>query len=166
MIPLGEASAAFARLMCEKVYGCCPPADQARLPVEDQRGCENSFTDLLNAAAMPIADAVTAGRVMYDGNALGACLRAYQSTSCPAATPMGTVISHRECAFLTPLVDLGQSCQNNFECKGGFCSSGTCVAKKADGDACASDDECPVRCKPTAPRTCVAGPPVDLCQSL
>jgi hypothetical protein len=166
IIPLAQAPSAFARLMCEKIYGCCPTADQQRLPVDDQVGCEISFSDLLNPVAVQIADAVAGGRVRYEGEALASCLRSYQTTDCTAATPMGTVISHRECVYLTPLLELGQSCQNHFECKAGFCSNGTCVATKADGEACGQDDECLVRCKPTPPRTCVAGPPVDLCRAL
>lgn len=166
MIPLAQAPGAFARLMCEKIYGCCAIADQQRLPVDNQAGCEMAFTDLLSPANSQIADAVSAGRLRYDGEALAGCLRSYQTTTCAAATPMGTVISHRECAYLTPLVELGQACQNHFECKAGFCAGGVCTAKKAEGDACGEDDECPVRCKPTAPRTCIAGPPVDLCRAL
>jgi hypothetical protein len=166
MIPQAQAPAAFARLMCEKIYGCCAVADQLRLPVDDQAGCEVAFTDLLNQVNTEIAAAISAGRVRYDGQALADCLRSYQTTGCSAATPMGTVISYRECAYLTPLVDGGQPCQSHFECKAGFCAGGVCTARKADGDACGQDDECPVRCKPTAPRTCVAGPPVDLCQAL
>ena len=166
MLGVAEAPAAFASLMCEKVYGCCPRADQARLPVENQAACEQAFTELLKPLATQIAASVTAGRVSYDGVALGGCLRAYQSTNCDAARPLGTVISYRECSFLTPLVELGQRCEQNFDCKAGFCAMGTCVAKKADGQACGEDDECTARCSPQAPRTCAAGAATELCKSL
>jgi hypothetical protein len=166
MIGVNEAPAAFASLLCEKVYTCCPVADQMRLPVTGQANCESTFTNLLTGQAQQVSAGMAANRVTFDGNALGSCLREYQAASCAAARPKGTVITHRECAFLTPLVELGQPCEQSFECKGGYCASGACVADKADGQPCTTDDECRVRCSPQAPRTCVPTPPVDLCAGL
>jgi hypothetical protein len=164
-VALNESPAAFASLLCEKLYTCCSAADQARLVlsgVSGQANCEQTFTSLLTGSANDIMAALGANRVTYDGTALGTCLREYQGASCDVARPKGTVISHRECTFLTPLVEIGGTCQRSFECKAGYCAQAKCAAKKAEGQPCGDEDECVGRCSAQAPRTCVAAVP-DLC---
>ena len=166
MIAVNESPAAFASLMCEKIFTCCSATDQARLMangVSSQSNCEQTFTALFSLSAAEVMAAVAANRVTYDGSALGTCLREYQAAACDVAKPRGTVISHRECAFLTPLVEIGGTCERSFECKAGYCAAAKCAAKKAEGQPCGDEDECMGRCTAQAPRTCVGTAVPDLC---
>jgi hypothetical protein len=174
-IPLGQATAVFAAVACEKVFACCTDAERARNPLAgSQAGCEIAFGLALGSLMGQASAAITAGTAMYDPAALADCLTRYRAQSCEQVRAAGGLSAYRMCNFIKPLVAAGGTCTQHLECVAGYCApgstpqSGTCTAKLAEGQPCTFADQCQGgACRAAGSSvTCATAAPDGLCSVL
>jgi hypothetical protein len=173
MVVLDAAPMTVGEIVCEKVFACCTAAERAGSQfLGSQQGCAVSVGVLLGSLLSAPETSIQKGRVVYDATALAGCLRAYMMQTCDQARTSGGLTAFRNCKFVTPKVAVGGACQQHYECVNGWCSGvsgateGTCVAKVASGQPCASGlpDEC-VTDYCSAAKVCGPAPAAGLCTS-
>jgi hypothetical protein len=149
-IPLEMAPALVAGVVCAKTYACCQPMEGLRALTMTQSACDGFVIGILGGLMAQANAAIAQGRAGYDPAALAACLMKYTDQPCADARVSGGLSAYRMCEFVRPLVAEGGACQNHVECIAGYCVGagagtgvdGMCVPRKANGEACALDDEC------------------------
>ena len=149
-VALQNFGTAFAQVFCDKAYACCTAAELMGFPPTSAE-CQATLAPELQMLANQLQSSVTAGRVIYHGDKMAACLKATQAQSCAdARTGMSVAGAMTNCdGAFEPKVALGGACTDSAECIGGFCGvtdpnavMGICVAKVANGAACQSDGMC------------------------
>jgi hypothetical protein len=174
MVVLDAAPMTVGEIVCEKVFACCTEAERAQSQLlGSQQLCAVGVGGILSSLLSAPETSIQKGRVVYDATALADCLRAYMRQTCDQARTSGGLTAFRSCKFVTPKVAVGGACQQHYECVNGWCSGvsgateGTCAAKVASGQPCASGlpDECVTDfCNP-ATKVCGPAPAAGLCMS-
>jgi hypothetical protein len=151
-IPLDKMPAELSKVLCEKIYMCCSAAERMNNPFigTDQNSCQNGLGALLSFVVPEIQASVSAGRAAYHGDRMGNCVSQLRATSCADAKMSEVSLKPvAECAAaFEAKVQRGGNCTDHGECVDGYCEGavdpmpGKCAAKKADGQACADDEEC------------------------
>jgi hypothetical protein len=173
VVPLLGMSAAVGEAICGKRYACCSPDEIAQEQFSsDAAGCKRGLDNFFVLTMPELEASIATGRVAYDGAALGRCLAAYSGMTCAAARAgVPPAISLTGCPYLVPLLALGATCGQGFECRDGYCqgvtltSEGICAPKKPDGEFCQTLDECvsgncdpdSELCAPLEPRSVCVG---------
>jgi len=198
-VSIDQLPAKYASAYCMKAVECCTMAELGGLngglgsPITDEASCESYYSGLFQAFFVnSIKASESAGRASYDGDAAGACIDAAASMSCAdfAAALAGTGTFAGCTNPITPLVDNGGACTQDYECTSDYCmgatqsadgacaakpgsgqtcdftcadglycdfTSGSCVAQKADGMTCSTDDECQHACNGADPQNQIDG---------
>jgi hypothetical protein len=147
------APKALAEAICPAAYNCCS-ADQ--LMSNEQAGtdvatCETKTEAAFKSHVANIKASEKKGRVVYDGLKVQDCVSFLKSASCTDLQMTGHFTGLPACAsFITPLVDVGGACGQDFECRNAFCDrtgvangqDGACRAFAKTGEACSADLRC------------------------
>jgi hypothetical protein len=147
------APKALAEAICPAAYRCCS-ADQ--LMSNDQAGtdvatCETKTEAAFESHVANIKASEKKGRVVYSGLKVQGCVDFLKSASCMDLQMTGHFTGLPACSsFLTPLIDAGGPCSQDFECIDSFCDrtgvaagqDGTCRAFAKAGEACSADLRC------------------------
>lgn len=122
-VSLDELATELASASCERSFSCCDAAEiEAQFgffDIETEAECTMVIAGFAEQFLIPQLEAgVESGRIVYHGDRMGACLSLMRSLECGAELEGAG----------SPL--LGISCEDPFE------------GQVANGDACASDEEC------------------------
>lgn len=152
-IPIEKTATDFAQAICPKAYDCCTA--QQLMGNKDLAGTTEPECEMKTAASFRqtlqnMQNSETAGRSKYDQMQVDMCLAAIRNATCPDLTKIHSLSQIPTCdaTFATPLVAIGDKCQNDFECIGGVCQKptgsfdGVCVAGNTTDAACAGDNRC------------------------
>lgn len=141
-ITLDELPAKYAAAFCDVFTGCIGDVWSIFRPGED---CLKTFGPRVDEELAPLADAIKAGRVKYDGTKVQACLDDLTARDCDAlserepascqAAVEGTVKEGGDCT-------LDEECEGEQYCKLGDTCPGKCAAYEPAGGACVGDDNC------------------------
>lgn len=149
-IPIEKTATDFAAAICPKAYDCCT-ADQLMgnkdLAGTTEAECETKTAQSFRNQLQAMQDAENAGRAKYDQAKVDACLAAIRAADCSTLQMIHSVSGLPECdsTFATPLVAVGGTCKNDFECKDTICvipsgaGQGTCGDGARVGFSCVSD---------------------------
>jgi len=168
-VALTDLPATFGQVLCDKAFTCCTAAELMGLGFPATAAeCSTNVTGNLQKIVTGLQSSITAGRVVYHGDKMAACLKATQAQSCPdARTGMSAAGAMTNCdGAFEGKVALAGVCLDSVECIGGFCgvtdpnaTMGMCVAKVANGAPCQDDVMCTsdycsettMVCEPPAP---------------
>lgn len=146
-VSMGDVPAKFSHAYCTKAFECCTSAEIAvqfgffNPPITTEAECETTYTSLISGFFASEQAGITAGKIVYHGDAAGSCIDNVSSESCAefAANTNG------DCkAAFTGTVATGTTCANDDECTTGYCMgattqppvNGTCADKPTNGQAC------------------------------
>jgi hypothetical protein len=149
-IPIADGPVEIARVLCDKVFGCCSDAELAALPQnlgQSEGACQLAVAVYLTLVVQASEESIAAGRIRYDGVALSDCLTRYGSEDCALLRTLDLSLCPD---VFAPAVELGGACGISSDCIGGYCEGandgavpiGECVAKKPAGAACTAAAEC------------------------
>jgi hypothetical protein len=151
-IALEKMPAELRRVLCEKVYSCCTPAERMANPLigHDVASCITALPNYATFLLGDFADSVAKGRASYDAEKMGKCLAALDKQSCAQLkSPLEGVDVGDVCEdVLQPKVAVGSPCSEYWDCVGGWCEGDAgglmdrCTALKADGAECDESPEC------------------------
>jgi hypothetical protein len=143
------APVAIANAVCAKAFECCSAEELMALSVvgETEDQCRAAVAAFIGLYQIDIQTSIAAMRASYDGDALADCVAEHEARACdmlPSFEEIGCA------SAVTPLIPLGEACGAHHECIDGYCEgassasspTGTCTAKKADGETCADPFEC------------------------
>lgn len=145
-----ELGLPLAGALCPLLFECCSTGDLDEVfededePPADAAACVIVLTPVLGGELSDVAAAVAAGRMSYDPARMAACLEAIPDGSCGDLRSMfDDLLTYPGCqAPFAPLVDVGDPCGSNGECRSGFCTDrvneelGTCAELPGEGDEC------------------------------
>jgi MYXO-CTERM domain-containing protein len=148
--PIETAPTEIAQTVCPKAYDCCTAAQLMGndMAGTDEASCEMKTTDAFTQQLANVQASEKAGRAMYDGEKVEACLATIRSSTCQMLQTTNHLAGVPGCdTFAKPLVAAGGECFNTFECIQGWCKpnqsmsggAGSCVVPQ-DGDACGAVD--------------------------
>jgi hypothetical protein len=156
-IPIEKTSTDFAKAICPKAYDCCTP--EQLMPNKDLAGttepeCEVKTADHFRSRMQTMQASQNAGRARFDQEQVDACLEAIRASNCSQLQTIRSLSGLPACdsSFATPLVAIGGTCGQDYECIGGVCQKaagaweGVCVAGASIGGSCSSDSSS--RCAP------------------
>jgi hypothetical protein len=182
-----------ARVLCERLFSCCTPAELAALPFVVERppptldGCVEYHTRVgLEYVAVTEAEAA-AGRVALHTDRSPACVTELREATCSAfharlrGLHVGDAFALCNPVVVEPLVEDDAACRFYLDCRGGHCAlpagagtgadagpeaTGTCKALPPAGAACA-DDACAegLRCDPDTGKCVKLGEEGDACDA-
>ena len=152
-VSLAQFSVRYAQTSCLQNFKCCAQAD---LVGRSPKQCTDDNASALDLLASMIGDGQSAGRITYDAAKMGMCLSAVGKMTCDDWKMSFTLSKNQPDACLAavvPLVPAGYACQQDIECKTGYCDSpdpstdpstdlpidGTCTPAIASGAACTVD---------------------------
>jgi len=148
-IPIEKTATDFAKVICPKAWDCCT-AEQLmgnEAAGANEADCEvkttQNFRDRLNT----MQASENAKRAKYDQEQVDACLEALRGSSCSALTMIHSIAGLPACnsTFATPLVALGGTCGQDYECIDSVCQKaageweGVCAAGASAGASCNTD---------------------------
>jgi hypothetical protein len=140
-VPIDEVPAAYADATCKVSRACFGAVLDLFLPGEN---CEENTEAAIGDELGRIKQAITDGKVRYDGAKMQACLDAISSQGCVDGP------EPPECtAAIDGTVEIGQPCSMNTECKGAdtYCKTGVtcpgeCAKLEQAGGECERDGDC------------------------
>jgi hypothetical protein len=150
-VSIDELPAKYASAYCMKAVECCTMDELAALnggfgsPITDEASCESYYSGLFQAFFVgSLKASETMGRASYDGDAAGSCIDAAASLSCTAfANSLVGSGTFAGCGNpITPKVDDGGGCTQDYECTSDNCvgatqtADGMCMTKPAVGADC------------------------------
>lgn len=144
---LEELPERLVAALCPELESCL--GDRAGVAFFGPDGCATRLRAQLEDGDFEATiDAVEAGRVLYDGSKVSACLASIKGTGCSFQTRR--VLENESCRLvLEGTAALGGDCAIDEDCEGvAFCKldgdrcPGTCTALLEAGEACTSDDQC------------------------
>jgi hypothetical protein len=148
-IPIEKTATEYSQAICTKAYACCTAAQlmNNKSAGTSEPECEASTADDFRRQLQQRQEAENAGRAKYDQAKVDACLAAIRAATCAELTTIRSLAGIPACdsTFVTPLVEIGGKCQQDFECIGGVCQKGpgafdgVCAAGVAAGASCATD---------------------------
>jgi hypothetical protein len=144
-IPIDETATRIADTVCPKAYMCCT-ADQLSgnsSAGTDVASCEAATAMNYRNILSTLQASVDAGRATYQSAQVDNCLNTIMNSDCATLDMTNHLAGIPGCAsFTTPLVAIGGTCTQNYECIDGWCSvpmnasSGTCTAFVPYGQSC------------------------------
>ena len=151
-IPIEKTATDFAKAICPKAYDCCTMDQLMHNSAAGmtEAECEDKTATNFRNQLQNMQNSENAGRSKYDDAKVQACLDAIRAAMCPKLQTIWNLNGLPECdsTFATPLVAVGGTCQNDFECIDSVCQipaaggAGTCVAGAAVGASCVSGVHC------------------------
>lgn len=167
---LGEE---MGSVMCARMAECCTEAEfmEQTLGADSEEECRALFAGFVGGLLVPVLeDSIAAGRVVYHGDRMGACLDLMAGLSCVESS----VAVEGELIFggcqdpFEGQVAIGGDCASDFDCISEYCSGdstdfegnitfGACAEYPAIGEPC-DDFECGpgAYCESGATPTCQA----------
>jgi hypothetical protein len=149
-IPIEKTSTEFAKAICPKAYSCCTP--EQLMPNADLAGttepeCETKTTAHFRNRLQTMQSSENAGRAKFDQQQVDACLAAIRAASCSELQMIRSLAGIQACnsSFATPLVAIGGTCGQDYECIGSVCQKapgaweGVCAAGAPAGASCTTD---------------------------
>lgn len=152
-VSLDDLGSTYAAAYCQKAEECCTADELHDLTfVDTEAQCELFIGGLFDQYLVPaLRDGEDAGRLDYDGDAMGACVDAVADLTCDQFA----AYIHADGAFnacdnpFTPHVDDGGECGSDSDCVSGWCdgdsfdtsgnlSYGMCATRPGVGDPCPS----------------------------
>jgi hypothetical protein len=151
-IPIEKTATDFSKAICSSAYKCCTPDT---LMGNDAAGmseaeCETKTATNFRSQLQTMQDSENKGRSKFDQKKVDACLDALRAASCGTLTSIRSLSGIPECnsTFVTPLVAVGATCGQDFECIDSVCQKepmaweGVCAAGNSTGAACADNNRC------------------------
>jgi hypothetical protein len=148
-IPIEKTATDFSKAICSAAYKCCTPdtlmGNSAAGMSEAE--CEMKTADNFRSQLQTMQDSENHGRSKFDQKQVDACLDALRAASCETLTSIRTLSGIPECnsTFATPLVAVGATCGQDFECIASVCQKepmaweGVCAAGAPVGASCTTD---------------------------
>jgi hypothetical protein len=145
-VSMEAAPAELAKAICPKAYTCCV---QSQLMGNDQAGtdeasCEAKTTTGFRNNLNGLKHSIDKKRSRYLGDKMEACITFIRSATCERLNRTNH-FSGLECEpWIEPLVAVGGTCGNDYECVASFCAKaekaaeGTCKPWPAAGESCAT----------------------------
>lgn len=141
-VTLDELPSKYAATFCQVFTGCVGDLYDIYRPGEE---CLKDIEPGIEEELAPLADAIKAGRVKYDGNKVQGCLDDVAARDCAAlserepsscqAAIQGTVKQGDDCT-------LDEECEGDQYCKLSDACPGKCAPYESAGGACVSNDNC------------------------
>jgi hypothetical protein len=149
-IPIEKTATDFAKAICPKAYDCCTTEQlmgNADLAGTTEAECEANTTQDFRKRLNTMQASENAGRAKFEQPAVDACLTALRAATCSDLTMIRSLAGLPACnsTFVTPLVALGGTCGQDYECIDSVCQKadgawdGVCVAGAAPGASCATN---------------------------
>jgi hypothetical protein len=140
-LPIDDLPARYAQALCESVRSCWGDVFAILTGGEN---CEDNTETAIGDELGRLDQAISNGKVKYDGTRAQACFDAVVANGCRDGG---------EPAACTELLDgtiaVGGDCASDFECQGGdtYCKSsgscpGRCAARESAGGPCSTNDHC------------------------
>jgi len=148
-IPIEKTATDFAKAICPKAYDCCTA--ETRMPNMSagttEAECETLTAQDFRNSLQNMQASENAGRAKYDQEQVDACLEAIRAATCPQLTMIRSLAGLPACnsTFATPLVEIGGTCGQDYECKNSVCQKapmaweGVCAVGAAASASCATD---------------------------
>lgn len=151
----------LASVTCAKQFECCSDAEIMEMymgitiddmPIETEAQCFDFANALLSGFLVDeLKDSIAKGRIDYSADAAGGCIAAVRDLSCADYGAVAGIELDGCEPYITPLVDDGGSCLQDYECTTRFCAGamnptdgepvdGVCARPPGAGEAC--DDAC------------------------
>jgi hypothetical protein len=124
-IPIEKTATDFAKAICPKAYDCC--TTETRMPNMSagttEAECETLTAKDFRNSLQNMQASENAGRAKYDQEQVDACLEAIRAATCSQLTTIRSLAGLPECnsTFATPLVEIGGTCGQDYECKNSVC---------------------------------------------
>jgi hypothetical protein len=141
-VPLDEVPARYAETLCEAFESCAGAVAEIFFASED---CETLLRRQSEDELPALEEAIDAGTLRYDPEAIDACFARVRELGCESAEQRDIP----ECDdALLGLVPIGESCRSEVECEpGSYCKTdnacpGVCSARETVGGDCGVDDHC------------------------
>jgi MYXO-CTERM domain-containing protein len=166
-IPIEQTSTDIAQTVCSAAYRCCSLSqlkgnknagtdismDASDCTVDTaacESACESESASFFSGQLSLVQTSVTQKRAVYEQSKVDACLQTIRSATCDVLNMTNRLTGVPGCdSFVTPLVPLGGTCTQSYECIGGWCQlptgggDGVCTATVAAGQSCtAGTDSC------------------------
>jgi hypothetical protein len=151
-IPVEKVEAIWRKAVCEKIYGCCSPAErQGNTAIgTDLQSCQPALERDVTYFVGDLPSSVEGGRVLYHPDRMTACLADLRARSCDQMkNPAGGLDVTQACeGVFEPTVPPGGACLEYWDCKGGWCAGDlgdlqdTCQARAVAGHECDEGTEC------------------------
>lgn len=160
-VEVDQFGSELAAVSCEKQFECCSDAEIMEMymgitiddmPIETEEQCFDFANALLTGFLVgELKDSIGKGRIEYSADAAGGCIAAVRDLSCSEyANVDGAQLDGCE-PYITPLVDDGGACLQDYECTTTFCqgasnpineepTDGVCARLPGAGEEC--DDDC------------------------
>jgi hypothetical protein len=141
-IPMEDVPKLLSEAACSAFQSCWGDYSNLVFGGED---CQQRLETQLNDGIDTLKQAKEQGNAKYDGEKAQGCIDAVGTAGCDID---GALESDACRAAFDGLIELGNGCNSNIECKGdAFCKAnaacpGTCTAGGGAGDACQRDNEC------------------------
>ena len=148
-IPIEKTATDFAKAICPKAYDCCTA--ETRMPNMSagttEAECETLTAKDFRNSLQNMQSSENAGRAKYDQEQVDACLEAIRAATCSELTMIRSLAGLPACnsTFATPLVEIGGTCGQDYECKNSVCQKapmaweGVCAVGAAASASCATD---------------------------
>ena len=147
--PVEQSATDFANVICSAAYKCCTPATLMGNSAAgtSEAECETKTADNFRSQLQTRQDSENKGRSQFDQKQVDLCLAALRAASCEMLTSIRSLSAIPECnsTFATPLVAVGGTCGQDFECVGSVCQKepmaweGVCAAGAPVGASCTTD---------------------------
>jgi len=147
-IPIEKTATDFAKAICPKAYDC---TTETRMPNMSagttEAECETLTAQDFRNSLQNMQASENAGRAKYDQEQVDDCLEAIRAASCSELTMIRSLAGLSACdsTFATPLVEIGGTCGQDYECKNSVCQKapmaweGVCAVGAAATASCATD---------------------------
>ncbi|MBW2465213.1 MAG: hypothetical protein JRH11_26425, partial [Deltaproteobacteria bacterium] len=138
-VPIEDFATVGADVVCTQRAECCSSLFETRQEQIDR--CASTVVPITRSVVEDLQLSIDAGRLAYDGDITGDCLRHLEALACgavPADDPYGEGCEEG----FVPLVMDGGACTEDVECLTGRCDvtssgeDGSCVIKDAEGMDC------------------------------
>jgi hypothetical protein len=159
-IPIEKTAKDFAKAICPKAYDCCTTEQlmgNKDLAGTTEAECEANTTQNFRERLNMLQASENAGRSKFDQAAVDGCLTALRAATCSDLTMIRSLAGLPACnsTFETPLVALGGTCGQDYECIDSVCQKapgeweGVCAAGVATGASCVTNHCAPdLSCDP------------------
>jgi hypothetical protein len=144
-IPVDQIANDIAVTVCPKAWSCC---DATQLMGNDTAGtsepdCETKTANNYRQQLQQVQSSMDAGRARYEQSKVDACLQTIQQSTCQMLNTTNHLAGVPGCeSFVTPLVDLGGVCGQDYECISGWCHDDHCERRAGADEACSKDIPC------------------------
>lgn len=141
-IPLEEVPAKYAEAICSAYTNCLGDLFAIFRPGED---CVKNTTTQIEEELAKLSNIIDAGRIVYHGSKLQACLDELSGSDCSAlnerapesceAALEGTIVEGGDC-------ELDEECQGEQYCKLADACPGECAPREQAGGLCGGNSDC------------------------